>query len=57
MILLDYGSHAARDTDPIRTHPHQLFFTVFIEISGVKAFGILRSELEDIAHFDAAVAL
>src|SRR5262245_35398259 len=55
--LLDDGGHGASDADAIAAHDHRFARAAFVEVVAAHGRRVLRPELEDLSHFDAAKAL
>ncbi len=53
MVLFDRGSYHARDTDAIAAHRHHRRLAVSSSTVASSAFGVLATELEHVADFDA----
>ncbi len=55
VVLLDGGGHHARDPDAVAAHGQDLVTAIFALHGRFHRFRVLGAELEDVAHFDAAL--
>ncbi len=55
VVLLDGGGHQTGDSDAVATHLHGDGLAALVQHARLHGFGVLGAELEDVAHFDAAL--
>ena len=54
VALLDHGLHGAAHADAVAAHHHHLLLELVRLVHGLERIRVLRAELEDVAHLDAA---
>ena len=55
IVLLDGGGDHAGDADAVAAHLHDGGLAFLVQHRGLHRLGVLGAELEDVAHFDAAL--
>ena len=55
MVLLDRGGHGAPHAKTVATHDHWLVIAIRVLEAAVHFFGVLGTELKDVADLDASL--